>query len=144
MNNIISCGSIFSILTFIHFFSDFLFQSHESAIIKHKNKKVRLTHCWDYIIGFIPILYLLNPNPIIILLSLSILFSSHYMIDSYMPVYLWALYIRKPPEMQEDPSINGFIKFNSTALGKILTIVVDQIFHLLFLIPVIILIVFFK
>ena len=68
-------------------------------------------------------------------------------------MYLWARYIRRPPEMFELNKYQvckgnqfvgypadykeGFIEFAKTPLGKILTIVVDQIIHLIFLIPIV-------
>lgn len=38
-------GGLFACLVFIHFFSDFLFQSHAEAMVKHKNHKIRAKHC---------------------------------------------------------------------------------------------------
>jgi hypothetical protein len=82
------------------------------------------------------------------LISVGVLFISHFYLDTYHLVYLWAKYIRKPPEMVTPEtkthvdgyievlppsSKRGFIKFVDTTLGKILMISIDQISHLMFL-----------
>jgi hypothetical protein len=94
------------------------------------------------------------------LLALNILFWSHFAEDTYVPVYLWAKYIRRPPEMTNprkgevilqqqadggfqphqavmppDPKA-GFVDFIATPMGKILMIAIDQIIHICFLLPI--------
>jgi hypothetical protein len=75
--------------------------------------------------------------------------------DTYVPVFLWAKYIRRPPEMTEvrkkteldgyvtimppDPKA-GFVDWIQTTMGKILMIAIDQIIHIVFLVPVAIII----
>lgn len=160
-------GGLFAVMTFIHFFVDWICQTHSEAMQKHNNAKVRAKHCAIYTIGFVPFL-LVFPLPLWkIAVSLNILFWSHFFEDTYIPVYLWAKYVRRPPEMTEprkgepyllidndgganpptmkydvlppDPK-KGFLEFISTPLGKILMIAVDQIIHLSFLFPIIYLI----
>lgn len=161
----IAAGGLFSIMTFIHFFVDWICQSHSEAMAKHNNWKVRAKHCLVYVCGFIPFLLFVKLSWLNIFISLNILFWSHFLEDTYLPVFLWAKYIRKPPEMTKfrqgqqhilydenvggltyaydvsppDPKA-GFVEFISTPLGKILMIVVDQIIHLTFLFPIIYLI----
>jgi hypothetical protein len=133
-------GGLFAIMTFIHFFVDWIFQSHAEAMAKHNNAGVRFRHCAIYMIGFVPLLafflwcHVLAPWQYF--LSLAILFFSHFVEDTYLPVYWWAKYIRKPPEMEEDPKA-GFVAFVQTPLGKILMIAIDQIIHIAFLFPVV-------
>jgi hypothetical protein len=149
-------GGLFSILSFIHFFVDWVFQSHAEAMVKHNNAKIRAKHCAIYTIGFLPILFFcwsVEALSIIqMLVCLAILFTSHFFEDTYLPVYLWAKYIRRPPQMTEpikeatadgyfrvlppDPK-KGFLSFVDTALGKILMIAIDQIIHLAFLFPIV-------
>jgi hypothetical protein len=160
MNNTIYklalAGGIFAILTFIHFFVDWIFQSHSEAMVKHNTPKVRAKHCLIYTLGFTPIFYLCNFSLWQWLIGLNVLFWSHFFEDTYMPVYLWAKYIRRPPEMTcnryeektladghkhykvlpPDP-VKGFGEFVQTALGKILMIAIDQIIHLSFLFPIV-------
>ena len=144
-------GGLFAILTFIHFFVDWIFQSHAEAMVKHKNPKVRAKHCLIYTLGFVPLFLFCGFSWIQWLLCLNILFWSHFCEDTYIPVFLWAKYIRKPPEMTKPISEigpDGYVKvsppnpkagfdlFIQTTLGKILMIVIDQIIHLFFLLPI--------
>lgn len=147
-------GGLFAIFTFVHFFVDWILQTHGEAMAKHNNAKVRARHCLIYTVGFIPLMWVLHFSPWQFVIGLNILFWSHFVEDTYVPVYLWAKYIRKPPEMTEpwketfarvDGSLSvkvhppdakrGFIEFVQTPLGKILMIAVDQIIHLAFLFP---------
>jgi hypothetical protein len=133
---IANVGGILFLLTIVHIIVDCGFQSNSTAMVKHYNIKVRALHCLIYSLCFIPIMLLLELDSLEIILALDILYFSHLMEDSYLPVYLWARYIRKPQEMRDDPSIENFIKFTSTPLGKILSILIDQTIHVLFLIPI--------
>ncbi len=127
-------GGLFALLTLVHFIVYWLFQSHAEAMVKHNNPKVRAKHCLIYTLGFVPLLYFFDYTWVEWAIALNILFWSHFVEDTYIPVFLWAKHIRKPPEMAADPK-KGFIEFVSTPLGKILMIAVDQIIHLSFLIP---------
>lgn len=149
-------GGLFAVFSFVHFFVDWIFQSHSEAMAKHNNAKIRAKHCLIYTIGFIPLLLLLHFSLTKLVIAVAILFISHFIEDTYYPVYLWAKYIRKPPEMTDpwketysrvdgttaikvhppDPK-RGFVEFVQTSLGKILMIAIDQIIHLLFLIPLV-------
>ena len=129
-------GGLFAVFTFVHFFVDWIMQTHAEAMVKHNNWKVRARHCLIYTVGFIPLLWFLHFTLLQFVIGLNILFWSHFIEDSYVPVYLWAKYIRRPPEMNDDPK-KGFIEFVQTPLGKILMIAVDQIIHLLFLFPLV-------
>lgn len=145
-------GGLFAVLTFIHFFVDWVFQSHSEAMVKHNNPKVRAKHCLIYTAGFIPFMWYLDYTWFGWLVCLNVLFWSHFYLDTYHLVFLWAKHIRCPPEMT-DPykelcsSIDekqhfkvsvpnakkGFVEFIQTTLGKILLISIDQISHLSFL-----------
>jgi len=144
-------GGLLSILVFIHFFVDWIFQSHAEAMVKHNNPKIRAKHCLIYTAGFIPFMALFHFSWPEWLLALNILFWSHFGEDTYVPVYLWAKYIRKPPEMTQPrkvPSLDGYVEvtapdpkegfkeFIQTPMGKILMIAIDQIIHICFLIPI--------
>lgn len=146
-------GGLFVVFGFIHFFVDWVFQSHAEAMVKHNNPKVRAKHCAIYTAGFIPLMWVLGFNFWDWVIGLNILFWSHFVEDTYIPVYLWAKFIRKPPEMIKpattvdtadgyihvappDPK-KGFGEFVQTPLGKILMIAIDQIIHLAFLWPLV-------
>jgi hypothetical protein len=134
-------GGLFSVLTFIHFFVDWICQTHAEAMAKHNNAKVRARHCLIYTLGFVPLLLTFTYVGALTLLELSIclliLFVSHFYLDTYHGVYLWAKYIRRPPEMDQADTRQGFIQFVQTTLGKILMISIDQISHLFFLWPIV-------
>lgn len=131
-------GGIFALLAFVHFFVDFVFQSHAEAMVKHNNPKIRAKHCLIYTLGFVPLIWLLDFEVWEWVVGLNILFWSHFIEDTYLPVFLWAKYIRRPPEMNPpaDPH-KGFVEFIQTTLGKILMIAIDQIIHLAFLFPLV-------
>lgn len=146
-------GGLFALLSFVHFFVDWVFQSHAEAMVKHNNPLIRAKHCLIYTAGFVPVLCVLGFSYWELLISLNILFWSHFVEDTYIPVYLWARFIRKPPEMVRpstsvdiadgyihvsppDPK-KGFGEFVQTPLGKILMIAIDQIIHLAFLWPIV-------
>jgi len=133
-NTIALAGGLFSVFTFIHFFVDWICQTHAEAMAKHNNSLVRARHCLIYTVGFIPLMFILGFNFWGWAIGLNVLFWSHFVEDTYVPIFWWAKYIRKPAEMQtpNDPK-KGFIEFISTPLGKILMIAVDQIIHLSFL-----------
>jgi Protein of unknown function (DUF3307). len=153
VSKIALAGGLFAVFAFIHFFVDWIFQSHAAAMVKHNNAKVRAKHCLIYTLGFVPIMYFLHFNAWQWVVGLNILFWSHFYEDTYIPVYLWAKFIRRPPEMTEpskstnldgytsvlppDPQ-KGFLQFIQTPLGKILMIAIDQIIHLTFLWPLVI------
>jgi len=144
-------GGLFSILAFIHFASDFLLQSHSEAMVKHNHPKIRAKHCLIYTASFIPLFCFTQFGLIEWIIALNVLFWSHFYLDTYHFVWLWAKYVRRPPEMtlpiqrtNADGYVNvlppdpkaGFVEFVSTPLGKILMIAVDQITHLSFLFPI--------
>jgi len=134
-------GGLFALLTFVHFGVDWLFQSHAEAMKKHNHPWTRGIHCAVYTIGFIPVMMLFELSEKEIWLGAIILFLSHFVEDTYIPVFLWAKYIRRPPGFVKgntDKQDNeAFIQFIDTTLGKILMIVVDQIIHLTFLWPIV-------
>lgn len=126
MSDIIAkAGGIFAYLTFCHFVADWIFQTHNEAMTKHKNWKTRAIHCYVYTflmtLAIVP-LHLSFAGGVI---SSSVFFFSHFIEDTYIPVAMWAKYIRRV-----DVNFETFVE---TPLGKILMIAVDQIIHLTFL-----------
>ncbi len=94
-------GGLFAIMVFIHFAVDWVFQSHAEAMAKHNNWRVRARHCMIYTLGFLPLIAFLSWCRVLhhsqYWLSLAILFFSHFVEDTYLPVYYWAKLIRRPP-----------------------------------------------
>lgn len=90
-------GGLFAILALVHFVVDWVFQSHSEAMVKHNNPKVRAKHCAIYTLGFLPLFYLFGFEWWEWLIGANVLFWSHFVEDTYVPVFLWAKYIRRPP-----------------------------------------------
>lgn len=149
-------GGLFALLAFVHFAVDWIFQSHAEAMVKHNNPWIRAKHCAIYTLGFVPLLYVFEFSFWECFISIHILFWSHFLEDTYIPVFLWAKYIRKPPEMTEPwkenyhaedgtlsvrihppNAMRGFSQWVQTPMGKILMIAIDQIIHLAFLFPIV-------
>jgi len=150
--NIALGGGIFAVLAFNHFFVDWIFQNHDEAMKKHDHPWIRAKHCLVYTLGFFPIMWLLNFQAWELVVGMNILFWSHHIEDSYVPVFLWAKYIRRPPQMTEPykhkvldgyiavqkPNAKlGFKQFIETPIGLLLMITIDQIIHLTFLFPLV-------
>lgn len=154
-------GGIFALLTLAHFIADWLFQSHTEAMSKATDSWVRGKHCLIYtVLLCLAIWLVLKPAFSVMVLIAIALWFSHFVEDTYLPVYIWAKYVRKPLEMADIQKMSrdlaekgggslylppgtygitpmdGFKAFASTGLGKILLITVDQIIHLVFLVPV--------
>ena len=131
-------GGLFALLTLLHFVADWVFQSHAEAMAKTRDSLVRAKHCLIYTaILTVAIWAALAPSRGVLAVTAFTLWFSHLIEDTYLPVYVWGKYIRKPLELQEgqDPLL-GFQAFASTALGKILLITLDQLVHLIFLLPI--------
>ncbi len=130
-------GGLMTLLTLIHFVVDWGFQTHAEAMTKHNNPWIRGRHCAIYTLGFIPFLMWCGLSAWPMVIATQILFWSHFAQDTYISIYYWMRYVRRPPEMlpPNDPKL-GFVKFIDTTLGKILMITVDQIIHVLFLLPI--------
>lgn len=129
-------GGIFALLTLAHFVADWVFQSHAEAMAKPKNSGVRARHCTVYAVLCCLVIGLFQPDPYVLGTAWLLLFCSHYLEDTYLPVFVWAKYIRKPPEMTAKATLEEFVAFAATPIGKILLIAIDQIVHILFLVPI--------
>lgn len=149
MSLLCNAGGLLFILTLIHFFLDWTFQTQKEAMEKHDNPIVRAKHCLIYSFGFSPIMLIMNFSILELFIGLAILFVSHFILDTYIVVFLWLKYIRKPYEKYEMyENINGktiynsfneeyFREFVNTQLGLILALVIDQITHIICLIPIV-------
>jgi hypothetical protein len=129
-------GGLFALLTFFHFVADWLPQSHAEAMAKSTNARVRAWHCAIYAAGMALPLSWFGLTAPEFGVSVLVLFVSHFIEDTYIPVLLWAKYIRKTPEFTfkgDRSDKSAFIEWATTPLGKILMIAVDQIIHLAFL-----------
>jgi len=172
-------GGWFALLVLLHFSVDWILQSHDEAMRKPREWRVRARHCLVYTVPFAALLSASSWHfPQVAAMS-AVLFLSHFVEDTYLPVLWWAKYVRRPPQMarrvvgrggswsivengvargfrfpkevdvygqllssepdpgraQRDLDMDGFISFVSEPLGKILLVAVDQIVHLVFLLP---------
>lgn len=148
-------GGLFSIFVLLHFVADWVFQTHQEAMNKTKHWRYRLKHCGIYTgLMLAAIFTLCHISPIEVLLYGIILFVSHFLEDSYIPIFYWAKYFRQAPELNENRSernykqakseeeltptnnLAQFKLFASQPIGLILLIVIDQIVHIIFLLPI--------
>ena len=129
-------GGLFVLLAFNHFVVDWGFQTHREATKKSTDWLWRARHCFIYMFGFLPNLLLMGLEPWELIAAQAILFFSHFIEDTYIPVYLWARYIRRIPGIRLD-GICAFKSEFSHPLGLMLFVAIDQIIHLLFLFPLI-------
>lgn len=151
MNELAAMGGFFALLSFWHFVADWGFQSHEEAMNKARDGKVRAWHCTVYTVLMAPLVFFLCGGGVAFWSSVVILWGSHFLIDTYIPVYMWAKYVRKAPVFDHNSQAIDFFSKKTFAkdtdlermkawardpLGLVLMIVVDQIFHMLFLLPV--------
>lgn len=144
-------GGLFALLSFWHFVSDWGFQSHNEAMKKASDNHVRARHCTIYTVLMSPLVYVLCGPTATLWVSLALLWASHFLIDTYIPVYLWAKHIRRAPafnttseaidlfskkKFADDTDLGRLTAMGRDPLGLILMIVVDQVFHLFFLLPI--------
>ncbi len=149
-------GGVFAVLAFWHFFADWVFQSHKEALAKSTDWVVRLRHCLVYTVLFVPLFWLVGFRGIKETFALLLLLTSHFIIDTYIPVMLWAKYlrlapqfaqvgVRQPPQGWQDKvvepvtfngDVEAFKAFFATNVGAILCITMDQFLHIGFLLPI--------
>lgn len=149
-------GGLFFLLTFWHFVVDWGCQTHAQGYGKAVRREVMVSvsppvvhkergygkltaHCLIYTLGMAPILVLLLPHWQEFAVAALLLFVSHMVGDTYLPVYLWFRYVRRPPlpcrtEKWSFAVAESMIKNNPGNL--LLVTVIDQLYHLAFLAPV--------
>lgn len=125
--------SAFTVLVFAHFCADWLPQSHDEAMRKSREWRVRARHCLSYSAIVAIVAGCLGASSVAVLGAFVWLWATHFIEDTYIPVYLWARYIRGVPGLD---SKHEFVTWFQTPLGAILAITVDQIVHIGCLWPV--------
>lgn len=111
--------SLFDWLLVLHLIGDFLLQTHHQAINKMKGKFFNwplVSHCLVYTLVFLPLVLLCKMAPG----WLGVLLVSHLILDRRTVVAWWVRRIKK-----KDAEESFW-----------LTIVIDQIFHLLILVAI--------
>jgi hypothetical protein len=115
-----TAGGLFAVLAFVHFFADFLFQSHEAALAKSHDWKVRANHCLWYCFFFLPLLAWLGLDGWRFGAALVMLYGSHFIIDTYYGVLLWAKHIRKFPQFTARQTMTHVdCKYSAVSVGSI-------------------------
>lgn len=136
--------ALFVLFVFIHFVADWVFQSHKTAMAKSTNGWVRAGHCLIYTAFFIPPLIVLMPMQLWPLFGTAVLllFLTHWTGDSYLPVYVWARWFRRIPLPKEHLSWHPHVlaTLAEKPINLILFIVIDQIWHIAWLWPVVLLV----
>lgn len=133
-----TAGGLFAVLAFIHFFADWIFQTHREATNKHNNPFIRGRHCLVYTAAFVPFMLLIGISGWSLLVSIATLFLSHFIIDTYVPVFLWARYMRRVPALiKSTDKQTTFKQLWEQPVYPILFITIDQICHLTFLWPIV-------
>lgn len=127
-------GGIFALLVLVHFVGDWVFQSHLTATTKNRSFVSLMWHSTWYTVWCLTFLMPLeNLDPVRFMCAGCFLLSSHLVIDTYWPLALWAKYLRKMPEPNDPRQKEAWI---SSPMNPILFITVDQIFHMVCLLPV--------
>lgn len=140
-------AAAYFLLVVIHFFSDWLFQSEAEAMRKSKCAETRSRHCAVYTAFFIPYLAVMTGHVGCVIFMSFWIFWTHWIEDTYIPVMLWAKYLRKAKEFSTtyfDPASaklltsdeERFKAFVAAPLGLILAIAIDQIIHIVTLAPI--------
>jgi len=118
-------ASMWAFLLFCHFCADWLGQSNEEAEAKKDNVRVRAVHCLKYALYMaFPVWVVVAGDWLVWGSSLLLLYSSHYIGDSYRLTLWWARRVRHIPEEQMVPG---------WPMTVILVVVVDQLWHLAWL-----------
>jgi hypothetical protein len=122
--------TLFVVLVFLHFIADWVFQTHFEAVNKTKNAYIRFIHCVIYAtLVTVPLTFIVPLSLTGGILAYVTLLVSHFIIDTYIPVYLWAKYLRRIPNLTKE----NFASHFKHPVHVILFIMIDQLAHISFL-----------
>lgn len=127
-------GGLLALLTFFHFAFDWLCQSHTMAYKKSKSFPWLVLHSLLYAIPFFLVLrWTVGFDSHVSAEWTFYLFVTHGFFDSYIPVKAWERWVRRPPsEIAGDRPVASM----QTVTLQVVRIVVDQLFHVLSLVPI--------
>lgn len=114
-----------------HVVGDWMLQTHAVASTKTTDVKIRAWHCFVYCLPVAALIFLVL-NPIYASIALAWAYMTHFIIDSYMPLY----YFRKAMGDPEAESVDSFKQAFATPKGFYINVTLDQMFHFLTLVPV--------
>ena len=137
---LIALGATLALLGLIHLVADWLIQTQETAQKKTHNRLARLWHSFTYSVWFIPCFFAWSTKVSLEMGIIGFLWVlvSHYFIDSYWPVYWWARYLRRMPEPNNPRYKEAWLVH---PVNPVLFIAVDQILHVISLLPIAVLLV---
>lgn len=119
------------LLCIVHF-NDFFFQSQAQALAKTRDWKIRTRHCAEYSTWFMAFFTMMGLNISSAFVLTLWVFATHWLEDTYIPVIWWAKYARQAPEFKENiTDYEAFVKFISTPIGVLLSVVIDQMVHII-------------
>lgn len=132
-DNMGALGGAFALLVFCHFVADWVFQSHATAVSKTTDAWVLNKHCLTYaIIMAVLIEWLFHRQVNAYVLPdaliggvLCVLYFSHVVIDTYVPVMLWAKHLRRAPQFDRvvrpvtltKQQVDGLIRGDGQVVG---------------------------
>ena len=93
-------GGLFALLVFWHFFADWVFQSEKEALAKAENFWVRYRHVCTYTTLFVPFFWFVGFWNALTGVALCFLWLTHFFIDTYWPVKMWAKYLRRADQFK--------------------------------------------
>lgn len=114
--------TLFELILITHFIGDWILQPTKMGMAKSTNAGIRAIHCLIYTACF----FWIAPNTIY---WMSYIFITHFVIDSYKPLY-WFRKLRG-----DFKTFDEFKESFSTPSGFMINVVLDQIFHILTLLP---------
>ncbi len=123
MHTIAELGGVIAFLVILHCIGDWIFQWEWMAKNKTSMPMVRFLHCMLYCTPFLPFV---RPEWVLFL------FGTHFVVDSYKPLY----YFRKLTRDPRAKSIAIFKESFTKPDGFFILVTYDQIFHVLLLVPV--------
>lgn len=127
-------GGALAILSLFHFAADWGLQTYAQAMAKARNAGVRTIHCLIYTGCMLAVLSLYFGLAAGAVLEAGLwLFPTHWLIDTYRPVYWIRKYLQRDPDSQ---TIEDFAQSFQTPRGFAMSVVLDQTLHLLCLLPV--------
>lgn len=152
LETIALAGGLYVPLVFWHFIADWLTQTENAAQAKSHNMLILFIHCSIYTMLFLPVLVIFGMSWGDVWIASGVLFGSHFIGDTYLPVYWWAKYLRRMTFATRDGTrhpVKGpgdvFGNGQSLQVGDFfkppMLLVIDQLWHLAFLwiIPILLL-----
>ena len=132
----VQAGGMLTALWVCHLIGDWMLQTHDVASKKASDHRIRAWHCAVYCVPIGILLYLISPFAGF-LVSLIWIFATHFVIDTYVPLFHFRRLMGDP----DAKDLESYKASFGTPRGFYVLVTLDQIFHLLTLVPVAVLLV---